>query len=185
MYTLKDLKSGLVIQIDGEPYIVLKAEFSKQGRQGGVSATKLKNLVTGSAIQKTFQGSDKIEPADVGYRHVQYLYGDESSHTFMDLTDYNQFELSTDVVGEASDYLVDGMELDVQVFKEKPIGIKLASTVILEVVETPPGVKGDTATGGTKPATLNSGLVVQVPLFIKEGEKIKVNTERKEYVERA
>ncbi len=147
-------------------------------------ATKLKNLKTGSVINKTFSGETKIPPADVGYRHVQFLFGSDGSYTFMDLNDYNQFELTSDLVGETKDYLTDGMELDLFIYNEQPIGVKLPPAVTLEVKETTPGVKGDTATGGTKPATLETGVVISVPLFVNEGDKVKVNTERGEYVER-
>jgi elongation factor P len=146
---------------------------------------KLKNLKTGSIIARNFQGSEKIEPADVGYRHVQYLYAGQGTRAFMDLQTYDQFELPDETVGEGVQFLVDGMEVDALMYEEKPIGIKLPVTVILEVKETMPGLRGDTAQGGSKPATLSSGAVINVPLFINEGDKIKVNTESMEYVERA
>ena len=148
-------------------------------------ATKLKNLKTGSVIQKTFQGSDKLEPADLGYRKVQYLYGDENSFTFMDLETYDQFDLDKDTIEGSVNFLVDGQECDALLFDGNPIGINMPSTVNLKVVETIPGVKGDTASGGTKPATLESGLVVNVPLFITEGDILKVNTDSGEYMSRA
>jgi len=184
MYSLADLKSGLAIIVDGDPCIILKSQFSKQGRQGGVASTRLKNLKTGATIQRSFQGSDKLEPADIGYRHVQYLYGDEKGGTFMDLESYDQFELSSEIIGEAAEYLTDGTELDALLYEEQPIAIKLPITVELKVEETTPGVKGDTAQGGTKPAKLASGVTIQVPLFVHEGDTVKVNTERGEYVER-
>jgi len=185
MYSIAEVKAGRAIVVDGDPYLVTFNRFSKQGRQGGVMSTKLKNLKTGNVIQKTFQGNDKLEPADVGFRKVQYLYGDGSSFTFMDLNTYDQFELDADSVGEGSKYLVDGQEVDALVFEENPIGIQIPPTVTLKVVETIPGVKGDTATGGTKPATLDSGLTVNVPLFIAEGDSVKVNTDSGEYMARA
>lgn len=186
MYVIADLKPGKAIVIDGDPYLITWSQFSKSARQGGVMATKMKNLKTGSVVQKTFQGSDKIEPADVGYRKVQFLYGDaESGYTFMDLTTYDQFVLDQDTVGESMVYLVDGQECDALVFEENAIGINVPATVDLKVVETIPGVKGDTATGGTKPATLESGLTVNVPLFIQEEEVIKVNTDTGTYMSRA
>jgi elongation factor P len=146
--------------------------------------TKLKNLKTGAIVARNFQGSEKIEPAEVGYRHVQYLYGNQGARTFMDLENYNQFELTDESLGEITDFLVDGMECDALLYEENPIGIKLPVTVTLKVVETTPGVKGDTATGGNKPATLESGITVNIPLFINEGDMIKVNTETREYIER-
>lgn len=148
-------------------------------------STKLKSLKSGNVIQKTFQGNDKVEPADVGYKKVQFLYGDQSSgYSFMDLESYEQFELDSDTVGDASKFLMDGQEVDALQFEGKPIGIQLPSTVQMKVVETIPGVKGDTASGGTKPATLDSGFKVNVPLFINEGDTVKVNTDTGEYMER-
>ena len=184
MYTLAELKSGRAVVVDGDPCLIIKSQFSKQGRQGGVASTKLKNLKTGAVIQKSFQGNDKLEEADVGYRHIQFLFGDGKMFTFMDLNDYNQFELDADTVGDITKFLIEGQELDALIYEEKPIGIKIPVTVDLKVTETMPGVKGDTASGGTKPATLESGLTVNVPLFINEGDIVRVNTEREEYVER-
>ena len=185
MYSLAELKSGRAIVVDGEPYLITYNQFSKQGRQGGVMSTKLKNLKTGNVIQKTFQGNDKVEAADVGYRKVQFLYGDAASgYTFMDLQTYDQFELDADTVGDAAKYIMDGQECDAHVFEDNPIGINIPATVELKVAETIPGVKGDTATGGTKPATLESGITVNVPLFIDEGDMVKVNTDSGEYMER-
>lgn len=185
MYTITDLKPGRAITLDGEPFIVLASQFGRKSQSQANMQCKLKNLKTGSIVARNFQGSEKIEPADVGYRHVQYLYAGQGTRAFMDLQTYDQFELPDDTVGEGVEFLVDGMECDALMYEEKPIGIKLPVTVILQVVETMPGVKGDTATGGDKPAKLSSGATINVPLFIKEGEKIKVNTETRSYVERA
>ena len=184
MYVIAELKPGRAVIVDGDPYLITWSRFSKQGRQGGVMATKMKNLKTGAVVQKTFQGNDKLAPADVGFRKVQFLYGDGKTFTFMDSNTYDQFELDVETVGDGSQYLVDGQEVDALVFQEKPIGIKLPPTVALKVAETIPGVKGDTATGGTKPATLESGLKVNVPLFINEGDTVKVNTDTGVYMER-
>lgn len=184
MYVIAELKPGRAVIVDGEPYLITWSQFSKTARQGGVMATKMKNLKTGAVIQNTFQGNDKLEPADVGYRKVQYLYKNDDAYAFMDLQSYEQFDLSEDVVGEAVDFLVEGQECDAMVFEEFPIAINLPATVELKVQETIPGVKGDTATGGSKPATLESGLTVNVPLFINEGDTIKVNTDTREYMER-
>ena len=184
MYVIAELKKGRAVVIDGDPYLITWNQFSKAARQGGCMATKMKNLKTGAVIQKTFQGNDKLEPADVGYRKVQYLYGDGDTFTFMDLTSYDQFELGSDTIGDDADYLSEGQELDAMVFDDQPIGINLPPTIEVKVVETIPGVKGDTATGGTKPATLESGATVNVPLFINEGDKLKINTESGEYMSR-
>lgn len=184
MYSIAELKKGRAVVVDGEPYLITWNQFSKQGRQGGVMATKMKNLKSGAVIQKTFQGNDKLAPADVGYKKCQYLYGDGSNYTFMDLASYDQFELSADMVGDIVKYLNEGQEVDAMVFGDEPIGINLPPTIESKVVETIPGVKGDTATGGTKPATLESGATVNVPLFINEGDSVKINTDSGEYMER-
>lgn len=184
MYVIAELKKGKAVVLDGDPYLITWNQFSKSARQGGVMATKMKNLKSGAVIQKTFQGNDKLEPADVGYKKVQYLYGDGSNFTFMDLTSYDQFELGEDAVGDTAKFLSEGQELDAMVFEDMPIGINLPPTIEVTVVETIPGVKGDTATGGTKPATIASGASINVPLFINEGDTIKVNTESGEYMSR-
>ncbi len=185
MYTITDLKPGRAINLDGEPYIVLASQFGRKSQSQANMQCKLKNLKTGSIVARNFQGSEKIEPAEVGYRHVQYLYAGKGTRCFMDLETYDQFELPDDVVGEGTKFMIDGMEVDALMYEEQAIGIKMPVTVILEIVDTMPGVRGDTATGGGKPATLSSGAVITVPLFVAQGDKIKVNTETGEYVERA
>lgn len=184
MYEITDLKPGRAIQIDGEPYVVVNSVFGRKSQSKANMQCKLRNLKTGAVIAKNFQGSEKIEEAEVGFRRVQFLYSNGEAFTFMDLDSYDQFDLQADVIGDASGYLVDGCELDALMFEGLPIGIKLKATVELKVVETIPGVKGDTATGGTKPAKLESGITVSVPLFINEGDKVKVNTETGLYMTR-
>ncbi len=184
MYTITDLKPGRAITLDGEPFLILSSQFGRKSQSKANMQCKLKNLKNGSIVARNFQGSDKVEPAEVGYRHVQYLYGGQGTRAFMDLDTYDQFELTDEVVGDMSQFLVDGMEVDALMYEEKPIGIKLPVTVVMTVVETSPGVRGDTATGGGKPAKLNCGVTITVPLFVNEGDKIKVNTESSEYVER-
>ena len=185
MYSITDLKPGRAVSIDGQPYLVLSSQFGRKSQSKANMQCKLKNLKTGQVMAKNFQGAEKIEQADVGYRHVQFLYSDDSSCTFMELDSYDQFALQKEELGDLVGYLVDGLECDALMYGDNPIGIKLPSTVALTVVETIPGVKGDTATGGGKPAKLDTGLTVTVPLFINECEKIIVNTETGEYKERA
>lgn len=185
MYTITDLKPGRAVTIDGDPYLIMASQFGRKSMSKANMQCKLKNLKTGAIVARNFQGSEKVEPASVGYKHVQYLYKNQGNLSFMDLESYDQFDLPEDMIGEGVKFLVDGLEVDALMYEEKPIGIKLPVTVILQVVETSPGVRGDTATGGGKPATLNSGAVINVPLFVNEGDKIKVNTESGEYVERA
>ena len=185
MYTITDLKPGRAITIDGQPYLVISSQFGRKSQSKANMQGKLNNLKPVAILAKNFQGSEKIEQADVGYRKVQYLFRDQDSYTFMDLQSYDQFPLSNEVVASVADYLTDGLEVDALMFEENPIGIQLPSTVVLKVVETIPGVKGDTATGGSKPAKLESGLTINVPLFVNEGDKVKVNTETGSYMSRA
>lgn len=185
MYSITELRVGTAIQLEGKPYVVTYYYHSKQARGGGIVKVKLKNLIDGANIERTFQGNDKIDKADVGYSKAQYLYGDGSSFHFMDSNSYEQFELNEELIGDNKYYLIEGEEVDIQNFDGKPINVMVPPKINLTVTQTEPGVKGDTASGGSKPATTNTGLVVQVPLFIKEGEKIRVNTQTGEYCERA
>lgn len=185
MYEITDLKPGRAIQLDGEPFIVLTSVFGRKSQDKANMQCKLRNLKTNAVVARNFQGKDKIEPADVGYRKVQFLYKNGDAYTFMDLQSYDQFDLSDEVIGDNGGYLVEGAEMDALVFEETPIGIQMKATVDLKVIETMPGVKGDTATGGNKPAKLETGISVNVPLFIHEGEKIRVNTETGMYMARA
>ncbi len=184
MYEITDLKPGRAIQIDGEPYIVVSSQFGRKSQSKANMQCKLKNLKTGAFIARNFQGSEKIEEADVGYRRVQYLYSNAGQYTFMDTANYDQFELSEETLGDAVGYLIEGGDVDALTFEGTPIGIKLKPTVELKVVETTPGVRGDTATGGNKAAKLESGITINVPLFIHEGDVLKVNTESGEYMSR-
>lgn len=184
MLAISELKIGVNIQLNGEPFRVVANKFSKTGRQGGVMAVKIKNLKTGAVLAKTFQGADKIEEADILLHKAQFLYHDQEGYHFMHMENYEQFTLSEAVVGEAGQLLKEGMECSLLYFEEKPINLNLPIKLNFCVVETPPGVKGDTANGGTKPAKLDCGLTVQVPLFIQNGERVRINTETREYVER-
>ena len=184
MYVISELKPGRAIQMEGIPYLILTSQFGRKSQSKANMQCKLKNLRTGAIVAHNFQGSEQVEPADIGFRHVQFLYKNDGRYSFMDLQNYDQFELSEETIGDASQYLIDGQEVDALLFEEHPIGIQLPSTVALKVVETTPGVKGDTATGGTKSATLSSGLTLHVPLFVNEGDTVRVNTETGEYRER-
>lgn len=185
MLSIAQIKPGVAITIDGEPYIVTKSEFGKQARQGGVTKATLKNLKTGANIYKSFSGNDKVERADLERARCQYLYNDGNYFHFMHKDTFEQFEITEEFVSDNKYYLLEGGDCDILLFEGQPIGIEVAPKVVLKVIETPPGVKGDTAQGGTKPAKLETGLTVSVPLFIEEGESIRVNTEEGTYVERA
>lgn len=184
MYSIGQLRPGMAILVEDEPFLILAAQHSKQARGSGVCKTKIKNLISGSTINKTFQGSDKLEPADLAFSKAQFLYADGDGYNFMDSESFEQFSLDNETIGDQAHFLVDGMEVDIQKFEGKPIALRLPPKVELEVTQTDPGVKGDTASGGSKPATLESGYTLQVPFFINIGDKIRINTDSGEYVER-
>lgn len=177
MYSLGELRPGHAIILDGEPYLVVTALHSKQARGAGVLKTTVKNLVTGAVLPKTFQGSDKLEPAGVGFRKAQYLYPTGDDFEFMWSDDYEGFTMAGDILGEDAAFLTEGEEYDVQNFEGQPLRIQFPTSLAFEVVETVPGVKGDTASGGTKPATLSNGITVQVPLYVEEGDMLQISTE--------
>lgn len=184
MYQPTDLKKGTVCQIDGKPYRVIEYGQKVMGRGGSIVNVKLKNLLDGSVIPKTFKGQDKIEPAEVSSKTVQYLYHDGDMFCFMDPENFEQFELSNDVVDEAKDYLKEGCELNLQVFDGRVINVELPKNLYLEVTYTEDVVKGDTTSSVLKDATLETGLVIKVPAFIKQGDIVSVDTTTGEYRER-
>lgn len=185
MLNLSEIKAGKNILWEGAPYVVLSAEHSKTGRAGAVLRTKLKNLLNGSVLEKTFNGSDKAEEADMSKSKAQYLYPDQDGFVFMDNTTYDQFTLAKDVIGGANLYMLEGIEVSVLNFNEIPVNIELPIKVTLTVVEAPPGIKGDTAGTGGKVVTMETGLKISAPLFVNEGDKLIINTEKGEYVSRA
>jgi elongation factor P len=177
-------RNGLKIEIDGEPFVMTYFQHVKPGKGGAFVRTKIKNLRTGKTLDRTFRAGERVDEAEVEDKRMQYLYQDGDSLVFMDSDTYDQFPFSEDQVGDARRYLKENLEVDVVFWRGKPISIELPSFIEAVVAQTDPGVKGDTASGATKPARLETGAVVQVPLFIKEGEKIRVDTRSGEYVER-
>lgn len=184
MYSPTDLKKGVVCQIDGKPYRVIDYGQKVMGRGGSIVNVKLKNLIDGSVIPKTFKGQDKIEPAEVSNKNVQYLYGDGDTFNFMDPESFEQFELSADTVDDAKGYLKEGDSLTLQFFGSRIINVELPKNVFLEVSYAEDVVKGDTTSSVLKDATLETGLTVKVPSFIKTGDIISVDTSTGEYRER-
>ena len=184
MYQPTDLKKGVVCQIDGKPYRVVEYGQKVMGRGGSIVNVKLKNLVTGAVIPKTFKGQEKIEPAEVTSQKVQYLYNDGTTFFFMDPESFEQFELASDVVDEAKNYLKEGDELNLQFFGERVINVELPKNLYLTVTYTEDVVKGDTTSSVLKDATMETGVVVKVPAFIKVGDVISVDTSTGEYRER-
>jgi elongation factor P len=185
MLNINEIKSGKNIFWEGSPYVVMHAEHSKTGRAGAVLRTKLKNLLNGSVLEKTFNGSDKVDEADMSKSKAQYLYPEKNGFVFMDMNTYDQFSLPKEVIGDSQFYLLEGTEVNVLNFNDTPVNIELPIKIALTVVEAPPGIKGDTAGTGGKVVTLETGLKLSVPLFINQGDKIIINTEKKEYVSRA
>lgn len=184
MYQPTDLKKGVVCQIDSQPYRVIDYNQKVMGRGGSIVNVKLKNLITGAVIPKTFKGQDKIEPAEVTSKTVQYLYNDGSAFFFMDPNSFEQFELSADLVDEAKNFMKEGDELALQFFDGKVITVEMPKNVYLEVTYTEAVVKGDTTSSVLKDATLETGAIIKVPAFIKVGDIISVDTSTGEYRER-
>ena len=184
MYQPTDLKKGTVCQIDGKPYRVVEYGQKVMGRGGSIVNVKLKNLLDGSVIPKTFKGQDKIEPAEVNNKTVQYLYRDGDAFHFMDPETFEQFELGLDVVDTAASYLKEGDELTLQLFDGRVINVELPKNLYLEVTYAEDVVKGDTTSSVLKDATCETGAVVKVPAFIKVGDVISVDTTTGEYRER-
>jgi elongation factor P len=186
MISTSDLKKGLTIEVDGELYRILDWQHIKIARGSAQVRMKLRNLRSGATITHTSQAGSRFARARLDRAHVQYLYHDTGRdlYYFMDTDTFEQFPMNEEDLGEAVNYLKDNLELDVLSYEDEPIEVELPITVELEVTDTEPGFKGDTATGGTKPATLETGLVVQVPLFIEIGDVIKVDTRYGTYIER-
>ncbi len=184
MYSPTDLKKGVVIQLDGQPYRVVEYNQKVVGRGGSIVSVKVKNLVTGALLPKTFKGQDKIEPAEVVNKKVQYLYNDGEDFHFMDPESFEQFQLSKDIIDEAAGYLKEADELNLQFFDGKVINVELPKNVWLKVIYTENAVKGDTTSSVLKDAQLETGITVKVPAFIKENDVISVDTSTGEYRER-
>jgi elongation factor P len=180
-----ELRKGLTIELEGKLYQVLDYQHIKIGRGSAMVRLKLRDIRGGHTIERTFQASEKFTRARLDSRTMQYLYNDGDSYYFMDEETFEQTPLTAEQLGDALNYLKEGMSLEVSSYKGKLVGVELPVAVELEVVETGPGFKGDTATAGNKPAKLETGITIQVPLFINNGDVIKVDTRSGEYLERA
>ncbi|XZE43312.1 elongation factor P [Pirellulaceae bacterium SH467] len=183
-YKTSDLKKGLKVQIDGEPYLLSEVNFVKPGKGNALYKCKLKNLIRNTVLDRTLKGGDELEIADVEEVETQFLYNQTGTFVFMDIVSYDQFELTADQVDDNWKYLKEGMPVAMVLFNGNPITISPPSHVNLKVIETEPGVKGDTATNVTKPAKVETGGEFNVPGFIKEGNVIKIDTRTGDYVER-
>jgi elongation factor P len=177
-------RNGLKIELDGNPFVMIYFQHVKPGKGGAFVRTKVKNLLTGKVLERTFRSGERCEEADVEDRRMQYLYMDGQDRVFMDSQSYDQIPLSDDVIGEARKFLQENMEVEVLFWRGKPVNIELPAFLEAAVVKSDPGLKGDTSSGATKPATVETGATVQVPLFINEGDVIRIDTRTGEYTER-
>lgn len=185
MISVNDLRNGLTVEIDGGLWRVIDFQHVKPGKGAAFVRTKLKNLRTGAVQEKTFRAGEKIARAHIENRRMQYLYASGDSHFFMDTDNYEQIELSHQQIEDELNYLKENMEVQIIMYGAETLGVELPNTVTLTVTETEPGIKGDTASGGSKPATLETGLVVQVPFFVNAGDQLIINTSDGSYVSRA
>ena len=184
MYTASDLRKGLKIEIDGEPYVITDFEFSKPGKGQSLYRCRLKNMVTGNAFDKTYRSNDKFKKAPLEERTMQYLYSQGDEYHFMDNKSYDQIIIMADQLGDDTKFMIDNMDVDVLLFNERPIGVTLPNFVNLEVTRADPWAKGDTSGTDTKPVTVETGYQLQVPPFVEEGEVIRIDTRTGEYSER-
>jgi len=184
MYTASDLKKGLRVKIDNEPYIITEFNFVKPGKGQSLYRSKLKNMVTGSQFERTFRSVDTFEPADLREKKMQYLYKEGDKYCFMDNENYEQVYLTEEQVGDSKNFLIDNIEAEILLFEDKPIGISLPNFVDLIVTEAEPWAKGDTVSGATKPVKVQTGYTIFVPTFVTEGEKIRIDTRTGEYLTR-
>jgi len=184
MYSASDLRKGLKIKLDGEPYIITDFEFSKPGKGQALYRCRLRNMITGNAFDKTFRSNDKFEPAPLEERTMQFLYAQGDEYNFMDSKSYEQVVIMKDQLGDDVHFLIDNMEVDVLLYDGRPIGVTLPNFVELVVTQADPWVKGDTSGSDTKPVTVETGYVLQVPPFIEEGDRIQIDTRTGQYVTR-
>jgi len=184
MYNASDLRKNLKIQLDNEPYVITDFQFSKPGKGQSLYRCKLKNMITGLVIDRTYRSGDTFEPANLEERRMQYLYNQDEEYYFMDVETYEQSMLTSEQVGEAKNYLTDNLEVDILFFETTPIGITPPNFVDLTVTQADPWVKGDSVSGDSKPVTLETGYTLRVPPFIEEGTRITLDTRTGEYVTR-
>ena len=184
MATSNDLKNGLVLNIEGQLWTVVEFQHVKPGKGAAFVRSKLKNILTGKVVDKTFNAGVKVETANVDKREMQYLYQDGDSFVFMDLDNYDQVSLPEVVVGDATNYMLENQNASVAMHDGNPIYVELPASVVLEITYTEPGLQGDRSSGGTKPATVETGLQIQVPLFVEQGTRVKVDTRTGDYLGR-
>jgi len=181
---VNDLRKNVKLEIDGQPFVVVDFQFVKPGKGQGLYKCKIKNMITGAVLERTWRSGEKLTAANVESNKMQFLFSSGEAFTFMDSETYEQVEMSADVIGDDKNWLLDNLDVEVLFYNERPVGVSLPSHVVMEIVECEPGVKGDTATNVTKQAQVQTGATINVPLFIKVGETVKVDTRTGAYVER-
>lgn len=184
MLTMNDLRQGVTITENGDPWIILESDFMKKAQRRPVMRTKIRNLRTGQVINKTYKQGDTIEEADIARSKAQVLYGNSVEFAFMTHDTYEQYALSIDQIGDMAKFLHEGMEVEVMLFEGNPVSVKLPIKIEVKVVEAAPGLRGDSASNIMKEVTIEGGVKLQAPLFVKEGDVIRIDTRNGEYVER-
>ena len=185
MYSTTDFRKGLKIEIDGTPFEIIEFQHFKPGKGGAMVRTKLRNILNGRVLDNTFRSGEKVDRPNLESRDMQFLYHEGEQLVFMDMTTYDQMHMDAEATDGKANYLKDGQECRVLLYNEKPLDIEIPASLVLEVTETEPGAKGDTVSNVTKPATVETGAEIKVPLFINPGDKIKIDTRTGEYLERA
>ncbi len=185
MLNFNEIKSGRVIKVNGEPYVIIKTDHHKMGRGGAVLKTKCRNLINGNILERTFQGAEKAEEAGTETKKANFMYKDKDEAHFMDNASYEQFSLPAESLGDQLDFLKDGTDVDVLYFENRPVSVSLPIKMEFKVISAPPGVKGNSAGNVNKQVEIETGAKINVPMFINEGDIIRINTDTGEYVERA
>ena len=184
MYSTTDFRKGLKIEIDGTPFEIIEFQHFKPGKGGAMVRTKLRNILNGRVLDNTFRSGEKVDRPNLESRDMQFLYHEGENLVFMDMTTYEQIHMPEEVTDGKSGFLKDGQECRVLLYNEKPLDIEIQASLVLEVTSTEPGAKGDTVSNVTKPATLETGIVIQVPIFVNIGDRVKVDTRTKDYLGR-
>jgi len=184
MYSTADFRTGLKIELDGKPFTIIEFLHVKPGKGGAFVRTKLKNMITGQVLEKTFRAGEKVAPPNIQEKEMQYLYQDKGEFCFMDTETFDQVFLTVEQLKENRPFLKENTNVKVLIYNDRIMGIELPNFVDLKIVQTDPGIKGNTVTGGSKPATLESGAVIQVPLFVNIGDIVRIDTRSREYIER-
>lgn len=184
MYDSSDIRKNLKILLDGQPYVVVDFQFVKPGKGTAFTRTRVKNMITGAVLDKTFRSGEKLEPAEVEQLSVQFMYHEGDQYWFMDTSNYEQFSITAAQLGDQAKFLTENLVVGVTMFKGQAVDVELPTFIEVQISKCEPGVRGDTASGGTKPATISSGALIQVPFHINENDWVKVDTRDGRYVER-